>query len=59
MNLKLINKETQTINTYEMTQLEKLVMLGLINKVLAGEQVETDRALEEILKKIAASMSNI
>ncbi|WP_310877036.1 hypothetical protein [Priestia megaterium] len=57
--MKLINKETQTINTYEMTQLEKLVMLGLINKVLAGEQVETDRALEEILKKIAASMSNI
>lgn len=57
--MKLISKEKQTIYTYEMTQLEKLVMLGLIHKVLAGEKIETDRDLEEILKKIAASMSNI
>ncbi|WP_165786783.1 hypothetical protein [Heyndrickxia camelliae] len=54
--MRCIGKENETIYTFEMTQTEQLILLGLLSKVIDGEQVKLDEKATKKIQEIANSL---
>lgn len=54
--MELVKKEEKVIYTFEMTQTEQLILLGLLNKLIDGEEVSIDETVCHHLKGIAKGL---
>lgn len=50
--MKLVKKEEKTIYTYEITQLEKLILLGILSDISNERPIELDDAFTEVLNNL-------